>query len=624
MLLQRKSCRTMDGWENDCENRWSTPESWAPWSEPPEPHVDGPVTLLPFRNSGSSSSTSAAAIVGQDPATPVRHNCAKVARQAVPVEAPVETPPKVGRAHRLRKKTPGPYAGIIITHGSEQHREAKAAAYLGHVCHRAWQSLCAQAKQKLADKWRQWKHRVVCRLKAGKVVTLSGIEHVCETPAHWSLKQRDFEIAVWEEMADNPKNTDCERGLGMSQFLKLTRFEFKHFALSADFVHKGRTCLVTYQGPWGIVAPESLAEPIQFEAPVDVLCAVLVRNAQIMVLCEQMDALCLKLMASRAIDQYAWSCELCCRTWKEKHQIRVHLHMWAGIPCHHITAKCMEFKNTLPQHSVNQLAMVGVYGSTRSGLAMYAGCFYVTVPKVGSLLQRTSKTPFVDFMVKDTWITSLYSASKITAQVAEDCFLKCVVRAEMNVKQLRFVEAGKLDAIQRAERASVEFLVTARQRRFRDIDLVHAWSQQYSQLQDRYKFLVLDGPSQQGKTRFAASLVPCNKLYYLDCSSCALPDLRGFRKSAHDLILFDELKAEAAIAIKKLLQASNDLCTLGSSPTNQHIYTVWAHATRMVIASNIWRTKLTMLQPADKDWLELNSFYVYVDSPLWVQDEGGV
>ena len=97
-----------------------------------------------------------------------------------------------------------------------------------------------------------------------------------------------------------------------------------------------------------------------------------------------------------------------------------------------------------------------------------------------------------------------------------------------------------------------------------------------------------------------------------------VPDLRTFDKDKHDLILFDELKAETCITLKKLLQASNDPCTLGSSPTNQHVYTVWAHRTKMVIASNVWNCDLPLLPKADRQWLEQNAVYVLVDSPLWV------
>ena len=51
--------------------------------------------------------------------------------------------------------------------------------------------------------------------------------------------------------------------------------------------------------------------------------------------------------------------------------------------------------------------------------------------------------PWEDYSVKDTWITSLYTAGKITAEVARRCYVRTVSRAQANVQQLEFVESEK-------------------------------------------------------------------------------------------------------------------------------------------------------------------------------------
>ena len=71
-------------------------------------------------------------------------------------------------------------------------------------------------------------------------------------------------------------------------------------------------------------------------------------------------------------------------------------------------------------------------------------------------------------------------------------------------------------------------------------------------------------------------------------------------------------------AVKKLAQASVDEVRLGQSATNMMSYVLWFHRTQLVVASNLWSALLPKLRSADKEWLEANSFYVYVSGPLHV------
>ena len=81
----------------------------------------------------------------------------------------------------------------------------------------------------------------------------------------------------------------------------------------------------------------------------------------------------------------------------------------------------------------------------------------------------------------------------------------------MNVRQLRFVEGIKKDMRQQDPRRGAELAIRLGQQQVREIEFVKNWEQQYTTSQDRYRFLVLDGPSRQGKTRFAANLVSCDR-----------------------------------------------------------------------------------------------------------------
>lgn len=111
----------------------------------------------------------------------------------------------------------------------------------------------------------------------------------------------------------------------------------------------------------------------------------------------------------------------------------------------------------------------------------------------------------------------------------KDTSTKTVVRCEMNLKQLKYVEAARLAAESEALQKKDELAQRRRERPFRTVAMVDEWNQQYDSALGRYRFLVLNGESQVGKTRFARSLVSDpDRVWYMDVSD-GVPDLRSFR-----------------------------------------------------------------------------------------------
>jgi len=167
---------------------------------------------------------------------------------------------------------------------------------------------------------------------------------------------------------------------------------------------------------------------------------------------------------------------------------------------------------------------------------------------------------------------------------------------------------------------SNEATLRASQRPFKNFKLVDQWQEQYREFVPRYRFLVLDGPSQTGKTRYATSLCPVGRTWYCDCSQGVVM-LKGFDAAEYSNILLDELRPCAAMSLKKALQASSELVTLGASPTMVASYQVHLHRVAIVVCCNLWKTELDRLPAADRDWLVANSVYLYVGEPMWVGDD---
>ena len=152
---------------------------------------------------------------------------------------------------------------------------------------------------------------------------------------------------------------------------------------------------------------------------------------------------------------------------------------------------------------------------------------------------------------------------------------------------------------------------------FKKIDAVTKWLEQYEEIRDRYLFLVLDGDSQYGKSRFAASLTTADKFFPVDCSSGGEPELRLFDRELHDVVCFDEAKPSMIIRVKKLAQAGVDMARLGQSCTHLASYQVWFHRVKLVICSSGWEVQLRDLPQEDVAWLKKNSVYVKVTEQLF-------
>ena len=314
--------------------------------------------------------------------------------------------------------------------------------------------------------------------------------------------------------------------------------------------------------------------------------------------------------------KYSFSIELCTKTWREKAVLRVHAHLWLQLKMKTFNTSEAVVCGSTPFINWTTLAyMAGA--NSRSMAASMAGSFYCCVEKLSTIVSETTAYAWVDYPVKDRWITSLYAAGKISADVAEACYLKTVCRAQQNISQLAFIEASRKKIAQQAAWERNESVLRSKQKPWKLIPRVQEWRDQYKDVRCRYKFLVLDGPSSTGKTRYALDQYGIGQMLYTDCSM-GIPNLREFNSDKHCAILFDELSPKAALMLKKCLQASNDTVQLGASPTMSHAYSLHLFKVAMVICCNNWQEQILSLTTSEVEWLTTNCFYIAVDGPLWL------
>ena len=132
---------------------------------------------------------------------------------------------------------------------------------------------------------------------------------------------------------------------------------------------------------------------------------------------------------------------------------------------------------------------------------------------------------------------------------------------------------------------------------------------QFAEVDDRYRMLVLWGPSRTGKSRLARSLYGDDRTLVVDIQHAVHPDLREYKRGFHRALLLDEMSSPRFIVEnKKLLQSHVDGAKLGQSATQLYSYNVFLWRLPIMITTNNW--KLDELEANDKEWIESNSIPV--------------
>ena len=188
--------------------------------------------------------------------------------------------------------------------------------------------------------------------------------------------------------------------------------------------------------------------------------------------------------------------------------------------------------------------------SARLAASAMAGAWYCTVAKKGTILQTSTCQPWIDFSVRDAWITSMYAADKIVFEAARNAYIRTVHRAASNVAQLEFCHRQRQKQALQEKMRRIEEELHETMPPWRVLPDVTKWDVQYESKLGRYLFLVLDGDSWFGKTKYALSLQPLGRTYYCDCTA-GIPDLRDFDGERFSAILFDELSPKEGIKLKK-------------------------------------------------------------------------
>jgi len=377
----------------------------------------------------------------------------------------------------------------------------------------------------------------------------------------------------------------------------------------------GKTLLLTYNGPWGLKCGKEADDIDLPSLTLDAIVAVLRQDADIQQLCQDLQEFSEQLKNSLLCSDVSCCLEVCTTTLKEQMKVKCHIHIWLRC-CKRIWVKDaskLVFHGQGPNMSG---VMGGIVRETRQ--SSFQGMLYTSSLKLGSVFSYSTKEPFTGYLVQPSWLMNMLQGQKITFDTCKEAVVKTCQNVGRYLKDLEVVEQNHRMKEIEEEVARVQRVLALRRRPFLTLPVVLEWQHQYQEDDFRYRFLVLEGPSQHGKTQFVRSLVPEEQILELSCSGGVPVDFRSFKRHKHKLVLFDEIEAQQVLALRKAFQAGASPVQMGQSQTGMYTYTVFLHRVMFVLCSNTWTESLAKLKPGDVSWIEANQIYIKIDKHLFL------
>ena len=619
-----------DFWDEDCDDD-NYFNDGGQWDEPPTEDLIERTTPEPKRRKADESDSTPSS---GDVILPVP-TCSSQSSPQSECSTPVEDSSAQACRRRLRFKQSAEPSFRKV----EDRFSVEGYPVFQHPLYIKYMKLSAGTRRLASKRVSQVKYRLMTQFKETGTVTVNNERFDGGGASCDASVLSAVETAFFMQVAKDQRKPTDERGYALTQIASSARA----FIITAEG-NESRigglpSVLLTYIGPYGLLdweqvdvskktssastsscasLPPQTKEEIVFSMTVEEMVVALQNNRTVLAMAYKLETLATETCNKLRTPHWAFAVELCCKSFVEERLIRVHAHLWLTLKNQSVFMKDLALGHPSHLPFVNWKAIQYLSGQgARSQGAHLCGNFYALVRKIGSILQRGTLHPWHDYPVKDTWITSFLASRKITALVAREAYLSSIFRAQYNIQQLEYVEMErkKMAVLDRIKQ--VDTLLRKELKPWRTFVTINKWRDQYNTLLGRYHFLVLDGPSCTGKTRFALCLNPPGATLYADCSMGG-PMLRMFDRENHLAIVLDEIRPQVAITFKKALQASNELVTLGSSPTMCSAYNLYLHRVMIICCSNTWADDLAHMKPVDRDWLESNSVYVEVAEPMWL------
>ena len=246
---------------------------------------------------------------------------------------------------------------------------------------------------------------------------------------------------------------------------------------------------------------------------------------------------------------------------------------------------------------------------------------YVQWPKIGSVQVETNYRRGAEFCCRASWTLGIWQIRKLSYRMARAEIIANRDGVEPALAKMQAAWSAEIEEYMRRRKAEAISAVEENLKTFKEVFEVELWKDTYSRSifnggnETRFKFLVLEGPSRFGKTRFACSLFGMANTFLCQCQGVSQPSLTAYDPRVHKCIVLDEPSRDLVDHCKVFLQASLEGTELFQSPTQRFTRWVWVYGVPIIVCTNEW------LKEEDDDanavWIRENQVHVKVGSQLW-------
>ena len=325
---------------------------------------------------------------------------------------------------------------------------------------------------------------------------------------------------------------------------------------------------------------------------------------------------------------------------------RLHIHAFLERNCREDRAwskwlyvtSCMKIRDVPVSHSVP--AAVKTRGRNRCR-ALTEGHYYCQAEKIGQVINESTVPKFVKLFPDVRMVTSLWRHRKMTTAAckAEALLTRDKVPSTLTMLDATMAleysaelerDAATADSVWKScpfkeptpgelewLRQHVILASKPSMKMYRAAKYVSLEDAAMARNLRRYRFVIYDGPSRMGKTELACSWFGTNNTLVCNAQDCTTPNMRPILSGKYLAVLFDEGDWRLCYLNKTMMQASSRPVELGQSQCNDRSYQILLYKMPLIVCSNDFWAGCDNI--AAREWIELNSIYIRIESEVWVR-----
>ena len=505
--------------------------------------------------------------------------------------------------------------------------------------------------QRVQDAWRKyfnakeahrhWKSGTTCELTASQKRPLASAAWKALSPAehaYWFVTMQDLGMAP-RRAEPVPVKADASSATYVSA-------DHRCLGLGAEREnYQAHAFLLTYNGDWGQDLDETKALLARSLSPRHMTEAL--RNIPFYrSLFEQFKSFLIGVAPKLGIGDLSGALE---HSTKGKHGARVHLQCFVsersrkinlqkgrwrqltfdGVAPSHISKCLAPNSKRRENHGTDDVSDLtdGSRASAGATGRIMEGHYYFAYAKVGGIFQWSTLEKYVDYFPRVRWVANAIHARKMDLRAAEQELMgtrmPCKGMLDSVQKWVDYEQEEEIAAEQQQEYARM----ATEMRPFKACPphveaRVHLWRRTLddpSQKPRRSKPIVIDGPSQLGKSQWAIHQFGGTRTLVVNCQGVTEPPLRFYARmqSHYDSLVLEEADWRLVHKNKLLFQSTNASVDMASSATSCFAYRLRAFCVPMFILSNDFYDGIDDEKPGVRAYVEMNVEFWSIDPPLF-------